>query len=235
MNTNKIPKKIHYIWFGDREKSPLILKCIESWKNVLINYEIIKWGNESIEKFSDAKYFRQAIKDKKWAFASDYARLKILYEEGGIYLDTDMFVLKSFDDFLNHKLVLGKEDDVHVSAGMIAAEKRNDFIKKCLDKYASLNEGEYMTIPRILSEVYKEEYKAKIFESKYFYPFTAENIYKFNFKNASSDSYAVHMWDYSWGSSYIKFLKKIKLHKLILKITENLGIKNFLKKITKTI
>jgi mannosyltransferase OCH1-like enzyme len=247
---NKIPKKIHFIWFGDRPKSDLILKCIQSWKNVLKDYEIKQWGNENIEKFSQSKYFSNAIKEKKWAFASDYARLKILEEFGGIYLDTDMFVLKTFDNFLNFDLVLGKEDEKHISAGMIAASANNLFIKKVLEKYDNLKIGEYITIPRVLTEVWSSESPllwrgqvaeqlgegcSKIFEAKYFYPFTAENIKNFNFKNAPNESYAVHMWDYSWGKWHVKFFKKIGLHKKIVKITEKVGLKNILKKIFKVI
>jgi mannosyltransferase OCH1-like enzyme len=235
----KIEKKIHYIWFGIKEKSPTILKCIESWKSVLRNFEIKECGNESVEKFSENIFFKNAIKEKKWAFASDYARLKILYDEGGIYLDTDMYVLKSFEDFLNYDLVLGKEDDIHISAGMIAAAPKNVFIKKCLEKYETLKEGEYITIPRILSEVYENEktllQNIKVYEAKYFYPFTAENIKDFNFKNAPKESYAVHLWDYSWGKWYIKFLKKIGIHKNIVNLTDKVGVKKVLKKLFKVI
>jgi mannosyltransferase OCH1-like enzyme len=256
-----IPKTIHYIWFGENQKSETILKCIESWKNVLKDYEIKQCGNESIEQFSRSKYFSNAIKEKKWAFASDYARLKVLYEEGGIYLDTDMFVLKTFDDFLDFYLVLGKEDEVHISAGMIAAQANNEFIRQCLEEYENLKEGGYITIPRVLTKVYVKQQNflppnslpnkscptnlsienfavknnIKIFESKYFYPFTAENIKDFNFKNAPTESYAVHLWDYSWGRWYIKFFKKIGLHKKMVKIAEKMGVKKVLKKIFKVI
>ena len=93
-----IPKKIHYIWFGGNPKTELILKCIESWKKYMPDYEIIEW-NESNFTFDNA-YAKEAYENKKYAFVSDYARLKVVYEYGGIYLDTDVELVKSLQPLL---------------------------------------------------------------------------------------------------------------------------------------
>lgn len=231
-----IPKIIHYCWFGKGPKSPLILKCIESWKIHLPDYEIKEWNEDNFDVNSHP-YTKNAYNSKKWAFITDYVRLKVLQEAGGIYLDTDMYILKSFNDFLDYDLVLGKEDGLHISAGMIGAGIENDYIKDLLEKYNSLKERE--TIPRIMTEIFNkniEKYetqnmKIKIFDPIYFYPFTADNINKFNYKNAPSESYAVHLWNYSWGNPVNKFIKKIGLHKQLKKLTERLGIKRILKKV----
>ncbi len=237
-----IPKKIFYIWFGKKEKPDLIKKCIESWKVHLSDFEIVEINEDSfnVDKY---EFTKRAYSEKKWAFVSDYVRLIKLCEEGGVYLDTDMLVLKSFTDFMDKDfdLILGKEDEKYFNAAMLAAAPRNALIEKLIDRYDNLKNGEYITIPRLLTEIYENEKqnkeminsKTKVFESIYFYPFCANDIDKFNYKNAPEESYAVHMWNYSWGPWYIKFLKKVKLYKIIIKILEFLNIKNILKKIFK--
>lgn len=232
-----IPKTIHYCWFGNGPKGELIEKCIASWRQHMPNYEIVEW-NESNFDISKYEYTRNVYAQRKWAFVADYARLIILREHGGIYLDTDMFVLKPFDDFLNNELVLGKEDEIHISAGMVASAPHNLFIDKCLEYY-NANTKTLITIPRVLTQIYNENKdklsNVKVFQWKYFYPYTADNIKNFNYTNAPSESYAVHMWNYSWGHPMIKLVKKIGLHKLGVTVSEKLGVKKVLKKIFRVI
>lgn len=230
-----IPKVIHYCWFGKNAKSDLILKCIQSWKDTMPDYEIKEW-NESNFDVNAHEYTKYAYKNKKWAFVSDYVRLKILYEYGGIYLDTDMYVLKNFDDFLSYDLVLGKEDECHISAGMIASNKNNIFITKCMEYYNK--NSKLIPIPKILTNIFEDNKNViiknlnnniKIFEPLYFYPFTAENISNFNYRNAPSESYGIHMWNYSWGHPLNKFIKKIGLHKALVRFLDKLRVKKIIK------
>ena len=90
-----IPKTIHYCWFGGKPLPPLAIKCLESWNKYLPDYEIIEW-NESNFPVNSIPYTKEAADKGKWAFVSDYARFYILYHNGGIYLDTDVEILKSF-------------------------------------------------------------------------------------------------------------------------------------------
>ena len=99
-----IPKKIHYCWFGKGEKGSLIEECISSWKKILPEYEIKEWNEENFDVTAHP-YTKKAYKAKKWAFVSDYARLKVLEEEGGVYLDTDMLLLKDIKPLLTHQLL----------------------------------------------------------------------------------------------------------------------------------
>jgi hypothetical protein len=96
-----IPKKIHYCWLGDDPLPGNLEKCLSSWRNVLNDYEIIKWDTQRFA-IDSVPFVKEACSVKKWAFAADYIRLHALYEEGGIYLDTDVYVCKRFDSFLNH-------------------------------------------------------------------------------------------------------------------------------------
>jgi len=129
-----IPKIIHYCWFGNTEKPKEVIKYIEGWRKILPKYEIIEW-NEKNFNVSINKYVAEAYNEKKYAFVSDYARLFALYRLGGIYLDTDVEVVKSLDDLLNHQVVVGFEEKNYVATSTILAEKESPFIKSFMDLY----------------------------------------------------------------------------------------------------
>jgi len=142
-----IPKKIHYCWFGRGDITPLATKCIESWKKYLPDYEIVLWNEDNFD-INRNEYVKQAYKSKKYAFVSDYARLYVLYNEGGIYMDVDVEVLKPIDCFLKHEAFMGFENEVGVAPGLIlGAEKGNSIIKEIMDVYSTnkfvLSNGKY--------------------------------------------------------------------------------------------
>ena len=129
-----IPKKIHYIWFGKGEKNDRVKHCIESWKKYLPDYEIIEWNEDNFDiNFND--FTKKAYENKKWAYVADVARFYILYNEGGIYMDTDVEVYKPLDEFLNQEGFIGFEDIHYLSTATIGAEKGNPVIKYILDFY----------------------------------------------------------------------------------------------------
>lgn len=103
-----IPKKIHYFWFGNNPKPKIVEHCIQSWQKYLPDYEIIEW-NEANFDVTQNNFVNTAYQNKKWAFVSDFARAKILYEQGGFYLDTDMEVKNTLNDFLQHAAICGFE------------------------------------------------------------------------------------------------------------------------------
>ena len=102
MENKMIPKKIHYCWFGRGEKSKKIKKCIESWRKYCPDYEIVEWNEDNFDVYQNA-YTKYCYDNKKYAFLSDYARLLIVYFEGGIYYDTDVEVIKPINDLLKNK------------------------------------------------------------------------------------------------------------------------------------
>ena len=128
-----IPKIIHYCWFGHGKMSPLALKCIDSWKRILPDYQIVEW-NEDNFNLDSYPYAREAYEHRKYAFVADVVRLYALYTVGGIYMDTDVEVLKSFDDFLHHNAFSGYETD-KVTTGIMASEKGGEWVKHNLDYY----------------------------------------------------------------------------------------------------
>ncbi|MCI5927317.1 MAG: polysaccharide pyruvyl transferase family protein [Pseudoflavonifractor capillosus] len=138
-----IPKIIHYCWVGGNPKPESVLYCIESWKRNCPDYEIREW-NESNYDFTKNEYMRQAYEAKKWGFVPDYARLDIIYEYGGIYLDTDVEVVRSFDEILENECFFGFEDtgdsDFFVNCGHgFGAVPHHEAIKLARDIYKQLS------------------------------------------------------------------------------------------------
>ena len=130
-----IPKIIHYCWFGGKEIPEKDRKCIESWKKYCPDFQIIQWNEENYDITKNA-YMYQAYQAKKWGFVPDYARLDIIYNHGGIYLDTDVELIKSLDDILSNRAVMGFEDGRSVNPGLIiAAEAKHETIFELMDIY----------------------------------------------------------------------------------------------------
>lgn len=130
-----IPKTIHYCWFGGNELPPLAKKCIKSWKKYCKGYKIIKWDESNFDISSAPLYVRQAYDAKKWAFVSDYVRLWAMVNYGGIYMDTDVEVIKPLDDFLKHNAFSGFEDEINIPTGIMACEKEFPLFNKLLHYY----------------------------------------------------------------------------------------------------
>ena len=129
-----IPKTLHYCWFGRNPLPPLAKKCIASWKKYCPDYEIIEWNEDNFDVNSN-QYTKEAYEAKKWAFVTDYVRLYVLNEYGGIYMDTDVEVVKPIDKYLNHKAFSGFEAPDRVPTGIMAAEKKNKTIQELLSFY----------------------------------------------------------------------------------------------------
>lgn len=133
-----IPRKIHYCWFGGKPLPLDYQKYIESWKELCPEYEIVRWDESNYDVKQNA-YIREAYEKGLWAYVSDYARLDIIYRYGGIYLDTDVELVKSLDELLYQSGFIGFEDNYHVNTGLgFGAEKGLDIIGELRDEYYSL-------------------------------------------------------------------------------------------------
>lgn len=118
-----IPKVIHYCWFGRNPKPKLAEKCIKSWKKYCPDYEIIEWNEDNFDISACPLYVRQAYEAKKWAFVTDYVRLWVLTQYGGVYMDTDVELRKPIDRFLSHEAFSGFESENQVPTGIMASRK----------------------------------------------------------------------------------------------------------------
>lgn len=208
-----IPKIIHYCWFGGGPIPEKDQACIASWKERCPDYEIKEW-NESNYDVTKNAYMRQAYEVKKWGFVPDYARLDIVYTHGGIYLDTDVEIIRSLDDLLEDDCFMGFEDHEHVALGLgFGAAKGNAHIKAMRDVYEEVlfvqEDGSLNTLP---SPQYTTAYLKerglqqdnslqtldgiRIYPVEYFCPrdyFTGQ-------MNLTENSYTIHHYNASWYS-----------------------------------
>ncbi|MFR4249195.1 MAG: glycosyltransferase family 32 protein [Leuconostoc lactis] len=236
-----IPKKIHYVWFGEKEKTTEVKRCIETWKKYLSDYEIIEWNESNFdsEKFP---FVAEALESKMYAFASDFVRLWAVYNFGGIYLDTDVEVIKSYDELLGNKAFFGTEEVDSINSGLsFGAEKNNDVIKELMDLYIGRNfieaDGSFnlKTTNMIVTEYFvKNGFKLKseiqnirgvlIYPRPYFSPIKWWN----GKKKIESVTYSIHWYDSSWlseneQSKYLKGANVVMKHYIILSIRKCFG------------
>lgn len=227
---NTIPKIIHYCWFGKKEKPEIVKNCIESWNNKLDGYEIKEWNEENFDINSNI-FVKQAYKAGKFAFVSDYVRLFALYNYGGIYMDTDVEIYKTFDDYiLENESFWGFEEKNYIATSTIGAKRGNKLIKQFLDSYREKEfikeDGKIDTLTNvaIVTQLIKElgikldgSYQkidglATIYPQEYFSPYDYINCYM----KKSENTYTVHYFYKSWlpfntriKSSIKKILSKI--------------------------
>lgn len=132
-NGNRIPKIIHYCWFGGKPLPEDLQKCLDSWEK-LEGYTIMRW-DETNCRFNENEFVRNTYRDRQLGFIGDYYRLKAVYEYGGIYLDTDVKINKNFDDLLKNRMFLNFIFDCSVGSAIIGSEKGNPLVKGLLDMY----------------------------------------------------------------------------------------------------
>jgi len=209
-----IPKLIHYCWLSNDKWDDIHQKCFDSWKRLLPDYEFILW--DSFSEAKDIPFVKRMVRQKSWAFASDYIRLYALYTYGGIYLDLDVELLKSLDNFLLHKCFIGREDEKSLACHILGAEKQHVFIKENLDYYNNsfrLKFSQPPTMPRIVTKIaikkgmLNEDSKIQslidetvIYPSIYFTPLHYRNrLEKGKEQYISVESICIHHWHHSWS------------------------------------
>ncbi|MGU8248259.1 glycosyltransferase family 32 protein [Clostridium perfringens] len=218
-----IPKKIHYCWFGGKEKPKLVKECIKTWKEKMPNYEIIEWNEKNFD-VNKIRFTKEAYENKKWAFVADYCRNWVLYNYGGIYLDTDMEVLKPLDRFLEDNSFAGVEDDENINAAIWGCKKGDKFVKLILNYYEMINFEDYkqdlfsLAIPKIITKIAKENgynksitptnfyNKTVIYPKEYFYP----KRKSWEKEIVTKNTYTIHHYDGSWRSKNQIFFSNIK-------------------------
>lgn len=145
-----IPKKIHYCWFGRGEKPKLAQKCIASWRKYCPDYEIIEWNEDNFDLDYNG-YTRYCFDNRKWAFLSDFVRLVVVAEHGGIYFDTDVELLKRPDELLRYEAFYGFENDRNIATGLgFASEANHSTILSMKAKYEEIRPNADGSYPMIV-------------------------------------------------------------------------------------
>lgn len=237
-----IPKKIHFCWYGNGEYNDVIKKCIHSWTEKLPDYEIKKW-DESNTPFGEFPFLKLLYKQKKWSFISDYMRLYSIYTEGGIYLDTDIEILKPFGELHNEKAFIGFQEKLEakypLNSAVIGAEEKNQFVLDCIKATEIKQRLNFNAMggPPIVSSVlkkyglntYKKQHLKNILllPTDYFYPFSWSE--KFTPDCITENTICIHWWEDSWVNkkknlSYYTNSFKRKLEKIPLIIYSRLKL-----------
>lgn len=217
-----IPKIIHYCWFGGNELPDLAKNCIASWEKYCPDYVIKEW-NENNFDLNCNDYVREAYKNKKWAFITDYVRLHAMVNEGGIYMDTDVEVCKNLDVFLSEKAFSGFQTEDSIPTGIMACEKGYPVFEKILKDYDNrsfyMPDGQLNITPNVVYVT--DEYR------KYGLQFNNQKqtiagftIYPVDFFCAKSwktgviikteNTYTIHHFLGSWMDSDAQKIRKIK-------------------------
>jgi mannosyltransferase OCH1-like enzyme len=211
-----IPKIIHYCWFGKNKKNDLINACALSWCKYLKGYDIVEWNEDNFD-LNRNLYVKQAYEAKKWAFVSDYVRLYVLFHNGGIYLDTDVEVFRSFDQFLIHKAFTGFEycyGKTHPVTAVMGAVKCHVWIGSLLKEYediAFIKNGQLnlMSNTTRISAFLNREYAVKN-DDKYQVVGDDLHIYpSYFFCRKTKRSFSVHHMDASWNNPLRRKISKI--------------------------
>lgn len=215
-----IEKVIHYIWFGDSSLSELSEKCIASWKKYCPDYKIVKWDEKSFD-FDSYPYAKEAYENKGYAFASDLVRLYVLYHYGGVYMDTDIELLKPLDPFLSHAGFTGFETEKTVHTGLIAAEKGNSLIGAMLKTYEGRHflkkDGKPDFTPITcavtnvaaqnglkLDDTYQEISGFAFYPKEWFCP----KDYRTAELNVTENTVCIHHYNGAWGNRKLKKFKR---------------------------
>ena len=210
-----IPKIIHFCWFGTKPIPDEYQGYIAGWKRLMPDYEIKLWNEQNSPMH--LPYMQAALRYKKWANLSNFTRIYALYHEGGIYLDTDMEVLRSLEEFRQYGCFLGWElgekttEALVINNAIFGTEKQHPFVVKCMDFYlknfdgrdSALDSSPYL-VTRMLKELGLRQYGrqnvggVELFPKEYFYPYHITE--KFSPECVKENTYTIHHWGYSWGT-----------------------------------
>ena len=216
-----IPKTIHYCWFGRSEKPALAKKCIASWKKYCPDYEFVEWNEENFD-VNCCVYTKEAYQAKKYAFVTDYVRLYAMLNYGGVYMDTDVELVRPIDEFLLHSAFSGFESTRYVPTGIMAAAKGLPIIEELLAHYDGrhfiMKDGSLDTTTNCvaitdtmlkyglqLNGAYQVVQDFTFYPSDYFCPFVNETGELKKTKNTA----AIHWFNKSWLPASIRFRAKI--------------------------
>ena len=204
-----IPKTIHYCWFGRGEKPKLAQKCITSWKKFMPDYEIVEWNEDNFDVNMNG-YTRMCYEQKKYAFLSDYARLLIIKEHGGLYFDTDVEVLRSFNGLLQQEAFFGFETNEYINTGLgFGAEADSEVLDALIREYDPLLDGKHGIVgcPRLNTQALvrkgmKQNGEGQTIGRIAVYPVDFFNPYDdpTGVLSKTNNTYSIHWYGKSWMS-----------------------------------
>lgn len=238
-----IPKIIHYCWFGGNPLPEDAINYINGWKKICPDYEIVRWDENTFD-VNSVPYVKEAYENRKWAFITDYVRLYALYNQGGVYMDTDVELLKPIDCFLENEAFSGFESETAVPTGIMASEPKQKAIGDLLKDYDGRHfkkengELDLSTNVEAITRYFKENGMIMNNTKQTVNGFTMYPCEYFCPKNSrtlkieiTENSYTIHHFAGTWvenSTNFRKIIKKllgVKLCEVVVKIMDKLGIK----------
>lgn len=227
----KIPKILHYCWYGPAPISELSRSCIGTWREQMPDFAVEKWDERRLDR--SIRYLDLAYRARKFAFVADYMRFKALYEHGGVYLDTDVEVIRPLDRLLGEELFIGYQAPHSVGAGVIGAVKGHPFLRLVLDRLdaeARRASPSYQPLPELVSELAAATGQAglTILPEDYFYPYNPYSSVVIRRKplqsNMSERTLAIHHWEGAWlGEASLRMMVAIRLKGALRKLNPMRG------------
>src|SRR3989338_11031721 len=217
-----IPKKIHYCWFGGGRKNRLMKKCMDTWKKYMPDYEVKEWNKQNAPMH--IPYIQAAYKQKAWSRLTNYVRLHALFTEGGLYFDTDIEVVKSFNPLLDNDFFIGfqvEEERSHwFNNAVLGSVPGHNIIGEMKDYTVHIFEtkNEFCMSPDVATTILKKHGLKKygyqkienmmLYPYEYFYPYPWWEVY--NPSCVKENTYCIHHWEVSWASPFDRYKSKIK-------------------------
>ena len=219
-----IPKKIHYCWFGGTEKPEYVKKCIASWRKFCSDFEVVEWNENNFDvQIND--YVKEAYKNKRWGFVSDYVRCFVVEKNGGVYFDTDVELIKPIDDLLKYDAFFATEDGKYINTGIgFGATKGNHILKEIINEYDKISyykengKEDLTTCPVRNADTIRRFYPNVDFDKlnvvddiaflpkEYFCPLD----YETRKLNITKNTYGIHHFSGSWQTPFEKVRRDIK-------------------------
>jgi mannosyltransferase OCH1-like enzyme len=231
-----IPKVIHYVWLGGKQKHKNFEEVIASWNVHASAFELQEWTEEDAKEFDLPEYYYRCLKERKWAFASDVLRFHILFKYGGIYLDVDEVLLKNIEtsELLDNQFFLSSyhEVDNYFGFGFVGGEKGSEFSKRMVEFYDAYSDEKDVIInaagsPIALTLQKENNAMITIFPQHYFYPLTSSDI--------TGETYGRHLSNTSWIPAWKKALHKIPFYFKIKTALFKVIPKRITRKLSKTL
>lgn len=211
-----IDAKIHYCWFGGNKMPVMYERCVEGWSEKLPGFSILRWDETNTA--IDTPFLKHCYSKKKWAFLSDYIRLRAIHDEGGIYLDADVEIVRDLRPLLDRSAFLGEESVGRVTTGVFGATRGHRYLKRCMsiiDERHSARKP-YMIAPEVAMMALRTEawIDLDVLPPRFFYPYNpydrSRSVEQLMFQDITADTFAIHHWGKSWKQSIVtRGIKKL--------------------------